>query len=90
VLNPSYALLGYTTWRDTRTAFIIFNRNVDLTKVISEAQRAMKDHPNYKSGPTTESETRFRYTFTHPDDQQRDIIVTLMLFNMPKPQKQNG
>ncbi len=83
-------LLGYTTWRDTRTALIIFSRNQDFTNVISEAQRAMKDHQHYKSGPTKESETRFRYTFTHPDDKQRDIIVTLMLFNMPKPQKPNG
>jgi hypothetical protein len=82
--------LGYTTWRDTRTALIIFSRNHDFTNVISEAQRAMKDHRNYKSGPSRESETRFRYTFTHPDDEQRDIIVTLMLFNMPKPQKPNG
>jgi hypothetical protein len=80
-------LLGYTTWRDTRTALIIFNRNLDFTNVISEAQRAMKDHQQYKSGPTKESETRFRYTFTHPEDKQRDIMVTLMLFNMPRPIK---
>ena len=80
-------LLGYTTWRDTRTALIMFNRNADFTKVISEAQRAMKEHQRYKSGPTTESETRFRYTFSHPEDKQRDVIVTLMLFNMPKPVK---
>jgi hypothetical protein len=80
-------LLGYTTWRDTRTALIIFKRNLDFTNVISEAQRAMKDHQQYRSGPTKESETRFRYTFTHPEDKQRDIIVTLMLFNMPRPIK---
>jgi hypothetical protein len=80
-------LLGYTTWRDTRTALIIFNRNLDFTNVISEAQRAMKDHQHYKSGPAKESETRFRYIFSHPEDKQRDIIVTLLLFNMPKPVK---
>jgi hypothetical protein len=80
-------LLGYTTWRDTRTTLIIFNRNLGFTNVISEAQRAMKDHQHYKSGPTKESETRFRYVLTHPQDKQRDIIVTLMLFDMPKPVK---
>ena len=48
-------LLGYTTWRDTKTAIIIFNRNQDFTGAISEAQRAMKDHPHYKSGPTKEA-----------------------------------
>ncbi|MBR1143342.1 hypothetical protein [Bradyrhizobium sp. AUGA SZCCT0431] len=80
-------LLGYTTWRDTRTALIIFNRNLDFTNVISEAQRAMKDHQHYKSGPTNESETRLRYIFSHPEDKQRDIIVTLLLYNMPRPVK---
>ena len=83
-------LLGYTTWRDTRTALIIFNRNLDFTSVISEAQRAMKDHQHYKSGPIKQGDSRFRYVFTHPEDKQRDIIVTLMLFNMPKPKKPNG
>jgi hypothetical protein len=80
-------LLGYTTWKDTRTALIIFNRNLDFTNVILEAQRAMRDHQHYKSGPATESETRFRYIFSHPEDNLRDIIVTLLLFNMPKPAK---
>jgi hypothetical protein len=87
LIETANQLLGYTTWRDTRTALIIFSRNQDFTNVISEAQRAMKDHQQYKSGPTKESETRFRYIFNHPDDKQRDIIVTLMLFNMPKPVK---
>jgi len=78
-------LLGYTTWRDTKTALIIFSRRMDFTNVISEAQRAMKDHPNYKSGPAQEGESRFRYVFKHPNNDQREIIVTLMLFDMPKP-----
>jgi hypothetical protein len=83
-------LLGYTTWRDTRTALIIFSRKQDFTNVITEAQRAMKDHQHFKSGPRPEGESRFRYVFSHPDDKQRDIIVTLMLFDMPKPKKPNG
>jgi hypothetical protein len=80
-------LLGYTTWRDTRTALIIFSRRQDFTNVISEAQRAMKEHQHFKSGPKKEGESRFRYTFTHPQDKQRDIVITLMLFDMPKPVK---
>jgi hypothetical protein len=80
-------LLGYTTWRDTKTALIIFSRRQDFTSVITEAQRAMKDHQHFKSGPIKEGESRFRYTFTHPNDKQRDILVTLLLFDMPKPVK---
>lgn len=78
-------LLGYTTWRDTKTALIIFSRRQSFTNVINEAQIAMKAHKNYKSGPIKEDESRFRYIFTHPNDSEREIIVTLLLFNMPKP-----
>jgi hypothetical protein len=85
LITTTNQLLGYTTWRDTKTALIIFSRRVDFTNVISEAQRAMKDHPLYKSGPTKEGESRFRYIFKHPNDDQREIIITLMLFDMPKP-----
>jgi hypothetical protein len=63
LLDTIDQLLGYTTWRDTKIALIIFNRNVNFTNVISEAQGAMKDHPHFKSGPTKESETCFRYIF---------------------------
>jgi hypothetical protein len=80
-------LLGYTTWRDTKTALIIFSRRQDFTSVLNEAHRAMKDHHQFKSGPKKEGESRSRYTFTHPGDRQRDIIVTLLLFDMPKPVK---
>src|SRR5262249_34649204 len=68
-------LLGYTTWRDTKTALIVFSRTKNFTATITEAQRAMKDHPRYKSGPAKEGESRFRYIYRHPDDDQRDIIV---------------
>jgi hypothetical protein len=80
-------VLGYTTWRDTKTALIIFSRRMNFTNVISEAQRATKDHPQYKSGPAKEDESRFRYSFKHPSDEQREIIITLMMFDMPKPSK---
>jgi hypothetical protein len=47
----------------------------------------MKDHQHYKSRLTKESGTKFRNIFGHPEDKQRDIIVPLLLFNMPKPTK---
>ena len=51
LIKTTNQLLSYTTWRDTKTALIIFSRRMDFTNVISEAQRAMNDHPRYKSGP---------------------------------------
>jgi hypothetical protein len=77
-------ILSYTTWRDTKTAIILFSRRQEFTAVLTEATQAMKTHARYKSGPNVEGETRFRYVFTHPDDQDRDIVLTLLAFNVPR------
>jgi hypothetical protein len=77
-------MLGYTTWRDTKTAIILFSRRRDFTAVVTEAARAMSAHQGCKTGPTSEGETRFRYVFKHPEDQARDIVITLLRFNVPQ------
>jgi hypothetical protein len=40
-------------------------------------------HSHYKRGPTDESETRFRYVFGNPSDHHREIILTVMVFDVP-------
>ncbi|MER9140302.1 hypothetical protein NKI20_29315 [Mesorhizobium sp. M0830] len=76
-------LLSYLSWRDTKTAVVIFNRNKNLSGVIETAKATMKAHPQYKRGPTVEGETRFRYVLGNPGDPNREVIVTLMLFDIP-------
>lgn len=76
-------LLSYLSWRDTKAALIIFNRNKGLSAVIETAKNAMKAHPQYKRGPEVEGDTRFRYVLANPDDPNREIIVTLMIFDIP-------
>jgi hypothetical protein len=68
-------LFGYLTWRDTKAAIIIFNRNKDFSAVLASIQATVNAHPNKKHGPKIEGETRFRYVFGHPNDNNREIIV---------------
>ena len=44
-------LQRYVTWRDTKTALIIFNRNKGFSDVVQKAQEAVRAYPQYKSGP---------------------------------------
>lgn len=76
-------LLGYLSWRDTKAAIIIFNRNRDLSNVLSKIKEAVEKHPHKKRGPTIESDTRFRYVFGNPGDRNREIILTVMVFDVP-------
>ncbi|WHO78853.1 hypothetical protein [Rhizobium leguminosarum] len=76
-------LLSYVTWRDTKTAIIVFNRNKDFSAVIDAAKRAIEAHPQYRRGPVTQSETRFRFILANPGDAAKEVVVTLMLFDIP-------
>lgn len=80
-------LLGYSSWRDTKVAVLVFNRNKDLTKVIDAAQATTSDHPNCKKVVGVvgkQSETSFRYIFSHRDDANRELTLTLMIFDVPQ------
>jgi hypothetical protein len=78
-------LQKYITWRDTKVALVVFNRNRGFSDVIQRAQEVLRSHPQYRAGPISEGETRFRYAFTNAADKSRDFVLTLMLFNLPSP-----
>lgn len=76
-------LLGYTTWRDTKTALLVFNRDRRMTTVLEGVDRTAREHPNFKAGQATGLETGFRYLFGHRDDPNREITVTVLVFDVP-------
>lgn len=76
-------LLRYTSWRDTKTAILLFNRNRNLSAVLEKIPEVITEHPNYKSGLVRQDETRYRFTLRQRDDPNRDLIVTLLAFDIP-------
>jgi hypothetical protein len=84
-LDTITQLLGYLSWRDTKAAVVIFNRNLDFSGMLVSMEAAIGKHPNLKRGPKKETETQFRCVFGNPADSNREIIVTVMAFNVPKP-----
>lgn len=76
-------LLRYTTWRDTKTALLVFNRDTTMTTVLERVDRTAREHPNFKAGQSTGLETGFRYLFGHRDDANREITVTVLVFDIP-------
>lgn len=76
-------LLGYTTWRDAKTAIILFNRTKNLSAVLSKVPGVMEAHPNFKAVVAVAGETRFRYVFSHRDDPNREITITVLVFEVP-------
>jgi len=82
-------LLGYTTWRDTKTAILIFNKNKDFSSVLNKIDLAAKEHICYKREASLKSEklkneTIFSYIFHQPEDKNRELFLTIVAFDVPK------
>lgn len=78
-------LLGYSSWRDTKTAVVVFNRNRDFSKVLAAIPDAVRAHPQYKRDLPGSSETVFRYQFANRDDRNRELLLTILAFDVPTP-----
>jgi hypothetical protein len=76
-------LFGYTTWRDTKTAILVFNRNKNFSEVIAQVPDLVKQYPYYKRQLSYNSETGFRFVLHHRDDKNREIILTVLCFEVP-------
>lgn len=76
-------LLGYASWRDTKTAIILFNRNKDFSSVLKQIPETVVTHPNFRRNKGPLSETQFRYAFAHRDDPTRELWLTVLAFEVP-------
>ncbi len=76
-------LLGYTQWRDTKTAILVFNRNRRFSEVVNAIPEITKKHPNYRRQLPNGRETQSRYIFHQVDDPNRELTLTIMAFDVP-------
>lgn len=77
-------LLGYVTWRDTRTALILFVKNSGITEIIEKAKSTITQHPCYVNYKTQTAASSFSYIFHTKDDAQSQIALELMIFHYPE------
>jgi hypothetical protein len=76
-------LLGYSSWRDTKTAILLFNRNKNLTSVLEKIPAAVSGHANFKRQIDYANETGFRFVLTQKNDPNRQILLTVIVFDIP-------
>ncbi|WP_295359638.1 hypothetical protein [Arenimonas sp.] len=77
-------LLGYSSWRDTKTAILVFNRNRNTSKVLDEVKAATEGHQHYKRTLAWPHESGFRFVMHHPTDNNRELIMTVLVFDIPE------
>lgn len=77
-------LLGYASWRDTKTAIVVFNRDTQFSTVLAKLPDGLRSHPNFKREEKPNGETRFRAVLSHKSDPSRELTVTVLAFDVPK------
>lgn len=78
-------LLGYTAWRDTKTAILIFNRSTAMSTVLDGVSTETAGHINFKRKLDWKHESGYRYIFHHNGDTNREFMLTVLIFDVPGP-----
>lgn len=76
-------LLGYTSWRDTKTAILVFNRGTETSIVLAGVDSVMRTNANFKRTLEWKHESGTRYVLHQPGDKNRELIVSVMVFHIP-------
>ena len=79
-------LLGYLSWRDSKTAILVFNRNRNFSNVLAAIPQTVMVHPNFRHDDGKRGETGFRYQFPHKDDPAKLLHLTVLAFDVPRPE----
>lgn len=77
-------LLKYLSWRDSKAAIVLFNKNKDFSNVIDQIPNLIKTHPNFvKNGKPSTEPSEFNFIFHNSEDKQKEIYLAVQAYNVP-------
>ena len=76
-------LLGYLSWRDTKTALLVFNKTKHSTDIRKKMHAAMEARLEHRKTVKHEEDGDSRYVFAKPDDTDAELIITTQLYDVP-------
>lgn len=63
---------------------LIFNRSTETSTVLAGVDATAKEHANFKRAVNWPHESGFRYVFHANGGTNRELILTLLVFHVPK------
>lgn len=76
-------LLSYLTWRDSKTALILFVKNKKITPIIEKIENGTENHGNFVKKEEPTSESWLNYTFHLNGDKSRELKLAVLIFHIP-------
>ncbi len=79
-------LLSYLTWRDCKTALIVFNKNnKNFSQILDLVDNIVESHPNFMSKVGQKYTNEWLYKIQAKDDETRVVKMNVMFFNLYCP-----
>jgi hypothetical protein len=79
-------LLGYVTWRDTKTAILLFVRQKGFSEVLNQIPSTVSRHPSFvRKVGDFKHQTGFRFVLHQKDDPKKELMMTTLAFHVPSP-----
>lgn len=79
----------YLTWRDSKTALIVFVNGTNFSNVLNTIKDSVVTHPYYVRFNEKHSDTSSNYIFRLPQDAKKEVFLEVMAFNFDKNKKGN-
>jgi hypothetical protein len=76
-------LFGYSAWRDTKLAVIMFIRERDLTAIVEKAREALAEHERFVAWGEAPNETELRAVMSWPGDERRHAQLHVFMVSTP-------
>jgi len=84
-------LLSYVTWRDSKGAIIILNKDMSgFTAIQEKVLPALKKHSKYVIEESTEHASEWRVRFLSADDDDHEVTIHVFLFNLYMTQERKS
>lgn len=76
-------LLNYLTWRDSKTAIIIFVRDTAISTVLGKIPSLLKNHAQFVSEVKARAEYEFRVHMKSLRDEALPLTLTVQVYHVP-------
>jgi len=78
-------VLSYASWRDTKTAILLFNRGHDFSTVLSKIVPIIQKHGAYVRDIEVDGRTEKSFILKSLKDSSQELTLTVLAFNLPIP-----
>lgn len=77
-------LLTYLTWRDSKSAVILFVPNQNISEVINKIKEVTPTHSNFLREEKEKDDSWLNYTFHLNSDKGKEVKIAILIFHIPK------